>query len=358
MAKSDHILVKMLDDPSFVRWINGKAGRQEREKWERWEQEFPYRTELKKKAEKLYLLPLGESDGDVEKQLAQLHQRINDHEKVFRISSMPRSKRRGRGYYQAVAAAVVLLIAVVGVLAFYNQPQPQTTTSELLYSTIEVGYGEKGALKISDGSSIRLNANSSLRYSPEQFNTSSVEVWLEGEAYFSIVRNPGNKQRSFVVHTPDGDIRVLGTRFNVNTRFHSTGVVLEEGSIEVLLKDSLQHIVGQHVLKPGQKAQFESKESSMQVQRVDTSLYTAWLDGKLVFENAPLKEIIQNIEATYGVSIEVEEPALLNEKISGSLRNPDLKTLLKGMEEVLHLNIEKKSDKTFLISKQDLPQIK
>lgn len=222
-----------------------------------------------------------------------------------------------------------------------------------MYSTIEVGYGEKGVLKISDGSSIRLNANSSLRYSPEQFNKATVEVWLEGEAYFSVVRDPGNKKRNFIVHTPDGDIRVLGTRFNVNTRFRRTGVVLEEGSVEVVLKDKFQEVTGQIRLKRGQRAQFSSNQTDVQVQQVNTTLYTAWRNGKLVFKDIPLKEIIKNIEHTYGVSIEVEEPALLDKKISGSLRNPDLETLLKGMEEVLNLNIRQVKEDAYYLSEKN-----
>lgn len=356
MSESDQILVDLLNDPSFVRWIKGKANPQEQLKWERWQEETPLHTEVKRKAHLLYRLPLEATAGaDVDEQLGYLQQRIDERKNIFRLPSG--SSRRDAGYLWAVAATVALLITVVGILAYYNQLKPEKPTLEPLFSTIEVGYGEKGVLKISDGSSIRLNANSSLRYSPEQFNTAAVEVWLEGEAYFSIVRNPENKKRNFIVHTPDGDIRVLGTRFNVNTRFQRTGVVLEEGSIKVLLKDSVQGVRGQLLLKPGQRAQFSSNQTDVQVQQVDTVLYTAWLDGKLVFDDTPLKDIIQNIEQTYGVSVKVEEPALLNEKISGSLRNPDLKTLLEGMEQVLRLNIQQQSENLFLISKQHTLQI-
>src|SRR5699024_6617022 len=169
--------------------------------------------------------------------------------------------------------------------------QPKEAGSEPSYSTVEVGYGEKANLEISDGSRIQINSNSTLRYAPEQFNRSRVEVWLKGEAHFSIVNHPNDTKRNLVVHTPDGDIHILGTRFNVNTRYDRTGVVVEEGSVEVQRKDSLTKDTESAKLEPGQRAQFSSAQPDIQVQEVDTSLYTAWLDGKLEFRETPLKAI-------------------------------------------------------------------
>lgn len=348
-------LIHLLDDLSFTRWINGRANQKEECKWEKWEKESPLHTDLKRKARKLYGLPLEEFDElDASKQLSRLYKRIDEYEKAFN-SSLP-SKQINRGYRIAVAAAVAFLIAVVGTLAVYHK-QFEENSSQPLYSTIEVGYGERGLLKISDGSTVRLNANSSLRYSAEQFNASTMEVWLEGEAYFSITRNPDEKKRSFIVHTSDGEVRVLGTRFNVNTRFRRTGVVLEEGTIEVVQKDSLHGIAGQRVLKPGQRAVMVSgRKSNVEVQQVDTLLYTAWLDGKLIFDGTPLAEVIQSIEETYGISMKAEEPELLRKKISGTFKNPDIKTLIEGLEEVFDLKIQQKTEKTYLIFKRHRSQ--
>ncbi|MDR8390379.1 FecR domain-containing protein [Aliifodinibius sp. S!AR15-10] len=347
MTESEQILIDLVDDPSFSRWIKGKANPLEQNKWEEWVSRDPVHQEVKRKAEKLYNLPFEEDAGDIQTELQKLHQRIEIDGTTF--NRQRNSLKNRSGYRWAVAAAIALLIAVVAVFTLTNRHQSQKIDQEPLFSTIEVGYGEKGALNISDGSTIRLNANSTLRYNPEQFNRSKVEVWLKGEAYFSITRNPDERRRNFIVHTPDGDIRILGTRFNVNTRSGRTGVVLEEGSIEVLLKDSANEVTGQFRLKPGQLAQFSSSEADFQVQKVDTSVYTAWLKGKLVFKNAPLEDVIENIEQTYGVQIEVGDPGLLKEKISGTLRNPDLTTLLKGLEEVLHLKIHKQGDESYLI---------
>lgn len=349
MLEAEQILIDLLDNPSFNRWIKGEADRIEQEKWEKWQEESPRHTEVRKKAQKLYNLPLEETRGsDLQRELKQLQDRIDERNKIFQLPD--KTRRSTTGYRWAVAASITLLIIAISALTLYTLRQPEANRSEPLYSNVEVGYGEKANLKISDGSRIRLNSNSTLRYSPEQFNRSQVEVWLEGEAHFSIVKHPDGKKRNFIIHTPDGDIRILGTRFNVNTRYGRTGVVLEEGSIEVLLKDSLKKDTDRFKLQPGQRAQFSSTQSDIQVQEVDTLLYTAWLDGKLEFRETPLRDLINNIEQTYGVSVEIRDSTLSDEEISGSLRNPDLETLLKGVEAVMNVKIVKQNDNLYLMT--------
>lgn len=336
----------MLADESFIRWIKGSAGYRESRQWEKWLEQDEAHHELRNRARLFYRLPLQVSEGaDVEQQLRRLEAGMD---RRHRQQHADRDRRYKKKYYW-IAAAVALLLATVGILASYRTQHPGQDKTPL-YTSIEVGYGEKGMLKISDGSVVRLNAHSTLRYSPEQFNRSKVEVWLKGEAYFSITRNPQGRKRRFVVHTPDGDVRVLGTRFNVNTRFHRTWVVLEKGSVEAVLKDSLHQIIGQGLLRPGQIAQLSSGKESIHIHRVDTTLYTAWVDGKLVFDKTPLKEIIPTIEATYGVEVTCEDPRLLEEKVSGSLQNPDLQTLVKGLEKSLKINIRQQDKgKTLII---------
>lgn len=351
MSEAEQLLTDLLDDPSFNRWIKGKATEKEQKKWEKWQAESPLYAEVRKKAQMLYSLPFEETQGrDLQRELEQLQLRIDESNKTYRLPDTTR--RSETGYHWTVAAGIALLIALITAITIYTQQQSEEVKPEPLYSHVEVGYGEKANLKISDGSRIQMNSNSSLRYNSEQFNRSQVEVWLEGEAYFSIVRDPDGEKRDFIVHTPDGDIRILGTRFNVNTRFEQTGVVLEEGSVEILLKDSLRGVSGKFKLKPGQRAQFSSTESNVQVQEVDTSLYTAWLDGKLEFKEIPLEDVISGIEQTYGVSIEIRDTTLSEEKISGSFRNPNLETLFEGLEVTLNLKIVEKKDGFYLITKK------
>ncbi|WP_395276986.1 FecR family protein [Halalkalibaculum sp. DA384] len=345
-------LMDLLDDPSFSRWIKGEASPEEQKKWEKWEAEDPVHRDYRKRAQALFQLPFEEQRGDdLQKELTRFQSRLNDYPHIF--NKKEKLVHSPSGYRWAVAAAVILLVVTVSVLTLYNRQEPTPAEPTPLFSTIEVGYGEKGALKISDGSTIKLNANSTLRYSPEQFNSSNVEVWLEGEAYFSIVRDPEGKKRNFTVHTPDGDVRILGTRFNVNTRYDRTGVVLEEGSLEVLLKDSANGVAGQFKLKPGQRAQFSVNQPNVQIQEVDTLLYTAWIDGKFVFREIPFNELVRDVEHIYGITIQIEDASLLNQKVTGTLRNPDLQTLMEGISTILHVDVVQEKEGFYSIIKRD-----
>lgn len=350
MDQTDQKLTRLLNDESFVRWINGKAGPEEQNKWRVWEQRDPSHQILKKQARLLYQIPMGNAERvDAETELERLNERIGS--KTF-IHPVPRSSSDHKGYWWSAAAVIVLLLAVVTVMTMnYKQP-PKKLPAKIPFKTLSVGFGKTASLKISDGSLIRLNSNSSLRYKPSQFNTHKVDVWLKGEGYFSITHSPSGKDRTFVVHTKDGNIIDLGTKFNVNTRFESTDIVLEKGKVKLALLDSLHHVKKQVFMKPGERAILDFSQDTIPHQNVDTSLYTAWLNGKLKFKETSLRDIIRKIKSTYGVTIDVADSSLLDKRISGSVRNPDLKTLLVGLKKALQLDIKQQSANKFLITKR------
>src|SRR5699024_7514406 len=166
------------------------------------------------------------------------------------VKKMP--KRNMGGFRIAVAATIILFLSAIGVLYLYYPADSSKENRESLYTSVEAGYSETSLLKFSDGSRIKLNAHSSLRYNLKQINSDRIEVWLHGEGYFDIANNTGNQKREFIDHTPQGDVRVLGTKFNVNTRFEKTSVILEEGSIKVSLKDTLDQMIDERIMESGE----------------------------------------------------------------------------------------------------------
>ncbi|MDR8392780.1 FecR domain-containing protein [Aliifodinibius sp. S!AR15-10] len=359
MSKSDQQLAELISDESFVRWIKGTASTREQQRWDSWEKEDPAHRELKTKAEMFYQVPLEmDAADDLEMQLDSLNQRIDEAEAENEkdVTPLPnkKPKRSLGGYRLAVAAAITLLLSVISVLYLYYPVNSPVEKTEPLFTTIEVGYGETSSLKFSDGSNIRLNAKSSLRYQLEQFNSDRVEVWLEGEGYFNITHDPGGQKREFIVHTPEGDVQVLGTKFNVNTRFQKTSVVLEEGSVGVSLKDTLKQAVDEKIMVPGERAILAQSSPDIVMQKVDVGMFTAWLDGEMEFNDTSLRDIINSIEATYGIILNVEDTKLLNQKITGRIQNPDLKNLLTGLQKILDLKIEQTNRKQFMITRQSI----
>lgn len=352
-------LTELISDESFVRWINGTASPREQKQWDAWEKKDPIHRELKREAKVFYQLPLElDAADDLETQLESLNHRIdqaNQKRSANSVSSTKKiAKRNVRGYRMAVAASLILLVAVVSVLYLFYPADSSQSNAKPVYTSVEVGYGETSLLKFSDGSRISLNARSTLRYKLEQFNSDRVEVWLKGEGYFDISNKPDGQNREFIVHTPEGDVRVLGTKFNVNTRFEKTSVVLEEGSVEVSLKDTLNQRIDKTIMRPGERAILSHSSPTIAMQDVDVSIFTAWLDGEMKFNETTLKSVINSIEATYGIVISVEDSTLLKQKITGRIQNPDLENLLTGLQEILDLEIEQQNKKKFMITRESV----
>jgi ferric-dicitrate binding protein FerR (iron transport regulator) len=103
-------------------------------------------------------------------------------------------------------------------------------------------------------------------------------------------------------------------------------------------------------MKPGEMASFSMADTEVNLIQVNTDVYTSWIHNKLVFDNTPVDEAIQSIENYYGVKIEVTSQDVLKQRISGTIRNTDLPTVLKGLSSILGLKIEHK-DNIILLNK-------
>ncbi|MBP3755785.1 MAG: DUF4974 domain-containing protein [Prevotella sp.] len=168
---------------------------------------------------------------------------------------------------------------------------------------------------LDDGTLVHLNYNSRLIY-PERFGDRR-DVILDGEAYFMVAKD---KSRQFVVHTPQGDIRVYGTEFMVNTAesmesrletvadesaYHqATSVVLVKGSISFTPENG-----NELMLSPGQK--LLADKDQMLVTTTDTVPYVAWNTGMFVFKKSTLENLMNVISRWYGV----KHVAYSNEKL-------------------------------------------
>ena len=205
-----------------------------------------------------------------------------------------------------------LVVKQVGNSIVYGDYSKKTTTEKLIYNELFVPYGKKFQLVLSDGSKVHLNAGSSLRY-PIQFMTNyRREVYLNGEAFFDISKD---SLHPFVVNTNAFDVKVLGTKFNVSS-FSEEDVaqtVLVEGSVQMQNKTSAVQAENLITLLPGQKGEILAQERNIKVSEVDTSVYTSWLDGVLVFRNMAFKEIRKKLERNYNVRI-YNNNLLLEEK--------------------------------------------
>lgn len=192
---------------------------------------------------------------------------------------------------------------------------------------------------LEDGSLVHLNYNSRLIY-PEKFGDRR-DVILEGEAYFMVAHD---KHRQFVVHTPQGDVAVYGTEFNVNTRNENeaVSVVLVKGSVGFTPTNG--HEV---LMNPGQELSFADNQLTLRL--TDTAPYVAWNEGEFIFSDWTLGRILNVIARWYGLEVVFTDIELSNHKFSGSLsRYEDLKPTLETIETVTGMSLKVKNQKLYI----------
>jgi hypothetical protein len=169
---------------------------------------------------------------------------------------------------------------------------------EPLFHMLEVPYGKRFKIILSDGTLVHLNSGSKLKY-PVKFDKNKPRmVRLEGEAFFDVAER---KNQIFSVNTETINVEVYGTKFNFKNHPEDnySDVVLVEGSVGMYSK-YIDNIIR---LKPGIKGSFNKSNFSITQDKINTSIYTSWIDGQVVFRNESFESILTKLERIYNVEI-------------------------------------------------------
>jgi len=233
----------------------------------------------------------------------------------------------------------MLLVQFTGLMTPLNT-EPITVIPTL--KTTATGYGQQKVISLESGTKITLNANSTITYRSGWVYDDEVRLKLDGEAYFNVAKRSSEFDPVFRVETTDGDISVLGTRFMVSTRDQKTEVVLEEGQVAIDIKSITKF--DEILLEPSQRIEFGGAVVSVDIERVDTELYTSWRNGFFVFDNTPLSKVAHRISETFGVNVHLANPRLQTRKISGSIENTDLDVVISGLAKTLDIPIQKRGN--------------
>ncbi|WP_294080023.1 FecR family protein [Proteiniphilum sp. UBA5384] len=221
------------------------------------------------------------------------------------------SNRHFPGIVKFLGAAAVAVILVIAGIQFFR-----TGDGSVEWIEVTTGIGSQSKTVIlADGSVVRLNVSSSLRY-PEKFNTANREVYLDGEAYFNITED---KARTFVVHTDKQSISVLGTEFNVSGYSSDpyTVTTLVTGKVKLDIYDGENNLKNEVMMEPDQQVYFDKEFLRMTLSEVNARDVTSWMEGIYSFRDAPLEEITRRFEKIYGVTIFIPDEADRQEKYTG-----------------------------------------
>jgi len=233
-------------------------------------------------------------------------------------------------------AASIMLLAILGtsVVFFANRIQKVNVTANI---------NERGkSIILPDGSSVYLNANSSISYS-KHFIKRSREVKLEGEAFFEV--SP-NKSKPFRIFANNACITVLGTSFNVNAsgNDNQVSVYVSTGIVELSEADAINNGM---LLKPGDMGLLNYRKIT--AMKAENENCIAWKTGSLSFRDTKLLEVTSLLNDIYHVKIVLREAGLDTTRINGDYRNDPLDDILKVICKQTHLTVEKSDDMIYLL---------
>jgi Fe2+-dicitrate sensor, membrane component len=272
------------------------------------------------------------------------------------IRPMPKPELRIKISSLYRVAAAVLLIAVLGIGSVFIFRFPKTK-SEIAYFEALAPKGSRSFITLSDGSTVWLNSGTKLRY-PSNFGKESRDLYLEGEAYFVVAKNP---DMPFRVKTSDVWITAIGTAFNVKA-YSDEGVIettLEKGEVRIdELDESKMKVESAPVfLKPNQKAVYIKSNKNLSVNNtvqkspvpsnepvnkiktnplrvdsyVDTKLTTSWKDSRWIFKSEKLIKLAPILERRYDITVTFRDSVLSSYKFTGILKEESLEQVLKAI---------------------------
>jgi transmembrane sensor len=241
----------------------------------------------------------------------------------------------------AAAAAVAGTVLGGGSWWLYSQRPPDA-------QQVATAYGQTRTVQLPDGSSVTLNGHSTLRYPTAWVAGKPREVWLDGEAYFSVQHKTDNQH--FLVHTTAGfNVEVLGTKFTVSRRRDQGRVVLLSGKVRVSFDDRQHPDV---LLKPGELVETREIKPAQPIvtayRTVHTAPYSSWKDAELILDETSIAELATRIQDTYGLEVVVATPELNQRKVTGTVPVRDLDVLLQSLEETFHLQAARQGNRLTL----------
>lgn len=252
------------------------------------------------------------------------------------------------------AAIIVFLVSLTTV--YYTNKQhinASYTTKTLTYTSFITENGQRSKVVLPDSSIVWLNSGTTLSY-PSNFSVQDRKVSLKGQAFFQVYHKENNP---FLVQANGLIVKVLGTKFDVDAypENDKIAVVLESGKVE-LAHENIESF--SYTMQPGEKATYNITDKAISLNYTDASIYSSWKDGKLIFRNESMKNVVDKLKRWYNINIEVTDAEVYNSIFSGTIQNESYEEIFRYIEIVCDVdcklihNYEKEAKPEIIISKK------
>lgn len=257
-------------------------------------------------------------------------------------------KKSHRRLYSWIYAACAIGVGFVLGLAMHPS---QETKADVTYKEVYAQRGSSQKVTLPDGSVILLKSGSRLIY-PTEFSKDGRHVYLSGECYASVIKNP---DWPLIMSTGLMNVRVTGTEFNIKSfpEDSEAEVVLLDGSVQLEGNSESPISLSSIVLTPGNVVKVDRKNGKAQISRFDTSIYDKPEDNSknFVFLDRKFCDIVSELSRALDVNIVLDDKALGEKRFYASFINgEDLMEMLSTFNADESMVI-KKDGETIMISK-------
>jgi len=239
------------------------------------------------------------------------------------------SKTYFLNYFKKVAAILIIPLMLACFFAGWKLNDYKSDFNKNInsgYSEVFSPLGIRTAMTLPDGSKVWLNSGSNMRYSLQYEENRT--VYLDGEAYFEVVSDSENP---FVVNLNSIQVVATGTSFNVQKAITKPNiqVTLIEGSLSVDKINEKGEIIAIAGLEPNDHFIYDTNSDSFEKVVQDPYKYISWKDGRLIFRNDPLEEVVKRIGQIYNVDIEIQGEELKNYSYRATFEEESFDEILK-----------------------------
>lgn len=340
-----------IDDDRLVHYLAGECTDEEREEIEAWIEANPAHEQHVEQLRKIWqtAAKAPSSLRNVDQMWEKLRDRMGPVEsRQPATEERQRSRRtqaRPRRYstWRQLSRVGAIAVFVVGVALLVGQrlDEEEAELDGSAMREVATETGQRARVKLDDGTQVVLNADSKLTL-PAEFAEDERVVHLRGEAYFEVV---SDEERPFKIEVDGAVTEVLGTKFSVGAYPNEPDiqVVVDEGTVAVRPAGSRED--QRVLLKRNQLAQLARGETHIVRREVKVEDYLAWIEGRLVFRDAPIREVARKLERWYGLEVELA-PGLENvDRLNASFKEESIKEVLNIIAETLNLRYEREGNK-------------
>lgn len=242
-------------------------------------------------------------------------------------------------------AAIIVILVSIGLNAYLMVKK--ANLNPINFVECSTNTGEVKKLTLPDGSNVWLNSQSTIIF-PEKFDRKKRNVFLIGEAFFKVEKNP---EKPFFVNTSAMVVKVLGTSFNISNYNNdpTLSTILVEGKVELINKVAKGKNI---VMSPNEEVLLNKTNGEISIDKKPEPLVAPWREGRFRFYKTDLLSIAHQLERKYDCQIVIVDKAAETMKFTADFEDEGLDKILGLLNKAHSFNLKKKENKYFISLKK------